>query len=179
MGVRLHVPLKKCQLPNLFSKVRLARQWLHANQFLSLVEASSNQKRASWSQVLYFQWWKNFWILHWWKKYFPCCFPPHQPQLHPPLHPTPPPNICYHQAPLCTASLLWDEKASSSAAVATSSISLNHLLTSQSFHISGKWIFFLACFLSLLPLLLHAGCSRILKFWRAGLYKKYSSKYKG
>lgn len=90
--------LRKCQSPDLFSKVWLAMQWLHTAQFLSLGEASTNQKWASWARVLCLQWWKNLWNLHWWKKYFPHCFFPH--------------NICYHQAPLCTASPPWDEPPS-------------------------------------------------------------------
>lgn len=157
--------LSKCQSPNLFSKVWLAMQRLHTAQFLNLGEASTNQKWASWAWVLCLQWWKNLWNLHWWKKYFPHCFFPH--------------DICYHQAPLCTASPPWDEKAPFTSAVATSSLSLNHLLTSRSFQISGKRIFSLASSLSSLPLLLHDGCSCTLKFQGASLCKKYSSKYKG
>lgn len=66
--------LSQCQSPDLFSKVWLAMQWLHTAQFLSLGEASTNQKWASWARVLCLQWWKNLWNLHWWKKYFPHCF---------------------------------------------------------------------------------------------------------
>lgn len=51
-------------------------------------------------------------------------------------------------------------------------------LISQSFQRPGKWIFSLASFPSLLPLLLCASCSCTWNFWRASLYKKYSSKYK-
>lgn len=165
MGVSLYAPFNKCQSPDLFSKIWLAIQWLHAAQFLSLMKASPNQKRASWAQMLCLQWWKNLWSSHWWKKYFPHCFFPH--------------IISCHQAPLCTASLPWDERASFTAAVATSSHPLNHLLTSQSFQISGKWIFSLSPFLPPLTPLLHAGCSCTLKFQRAILYKKYRSKCKG
>lgn len=121
--------------------------------------------QASWPWVLCLQWWRNFWHLHWLKKYFPRCFSPH--------------NICYHQAAICTASPPWDEKSSFTAAVATSSHSLNQLLTAPSFQISGKSVYFLASFLSPGPLLLCAGCSCTLKFQRASLYKKHSSKYKG
>lgn len=52
-------------------------------------------------------------------------------------------------------------------------------LTSQSFQSPGKWIFSLAFFPSSLPLLVCASCSCTWKFWRASLYKKYSSKDKG
>lgn len=51
--------------------------------------------------------------------------------------------------------------------------------TSQSFKSPGKWIFSLASSPSPLPFLVHASCSCTWKFWRANLYKKYSSKNKG
>lgn len=139
-------------------------QQLQNTHFLSPMGAATNQKWTSWAWVLCLHMWKNFWNLHWWKKYFPCCFLPH--------------DICYRKAPLCTASPLWKSLFHHSYGHQLP-FTQPSFLTSQSFKSPGKWIFSLASSPSPLPFLVHASCSCTWKFWRASLYKKYSSKNKG
>lgn len=155
MGVSLHAPLRKHQSP--FTWVRWGHFAAAAEQ--PLLEPNGSCHKQKWSLL------GTGALLALVKEMFSLLlFAPHLLSWGPSLHSFTTVgwvsllhHSCGHQLPFTRPAFL----------------------TSQSLQSTGKWIFSLTSFPSPLPLLLCASCSCTWKFWRASLYKKYSSKYKG
>lgn len=160
-AVPLHATFKKCQSPDVFSRVWLATQTAAHYPPLEPAKGFLSQKWACWAWAFCFclQCWKNFRKCIGERNLFLL--------LSPPQHLLSPDSSLHS-----FIAVGW--KGYFTAAVATSSLSFNYFLTSQSFQITEKQIFCLASFLSALSLLLHAACSCTLKFRSASLYEKHT-----